>query len=180
MSPMLIPHSPPAVPRKEGQCLWVSPHLCQESARDGQPLRPPHPPKCHQAGPTESHQTVRKHNKKSAVCHQSHNGSCILAQRWVKLPRREKHVLNVDHVLSFLFSFSQQPWCMCPIVQMGKLKFREVRTLAHSYTRMVWQRHDSHPCMSGVPPLPFFFFFFFFLSFLGPYPWHTEVPRLGV
>ena len=23
-------------------------------------------------------------------------------------------------------------------------------------------------------------FFFFFLSFLGPYPWHMEVPRLGV
>ena len=26
----------------------------------------------------------------------------------------------------------------------------------------------------------FFFFFFIFLSFLGPHPWHTEVPRLGV
>ena len=26
----------------------------------------------------------------------------------------------------------------------------------------------------------FFFFFFFFWSFLGPYPWHMEVPRLGV
>ena len=25
----------------------------------------------------------------------------------------------------------------------------------------------------------FFFFFFFFLVFLGPYPQHTEVPRLG-
>ena len=24
------------------------------------------------------------------------------------------------------------------------------------------------------------FFFFFFLSFLGPHPWHMEVPRLGV
>ena len=24
-----------------------------------------------------------------------------------------------------------------------------------------------------------FFFFFFFLVFLGPHPWHTEVPRLG-
>ena len=31
-------------------------------------------------------------------------------------------------------------------------------------------------------PLPLFFFFFFFLvflSFLGPHPWHMEVPRLG-
>ena len=26
----------------------------------------------------------------------------------------------------------------------------------------------------------FKFLFFFFLSFLGPHPWHIEVPRLGV
>ena len=26
----------------------------------------------------------------------------------------------------------------------------------------------------------FFFFFFFFLVFLGPHPWHMEVPGLGV
>ena len=26
----------------------------------------------------------------------------------------------------------------------------------------------------------FFVFFFFFWSFLGPLPWHTEVPRLGI
>ena len=28
----------------------------------------------------------------------------------------------------------------------------------------------------GIP----FFFFFFFLLFLGPHPWHMEVPRLEV
>ena len=26
----------------------------------------------------------------------------------------------------------------------------------------------------------FFFFFFFFFGFLGPHPWHMEIPRLGV
>ena len=26
----------------------------------------------------------------------------------------------------------------------------------------------------------FFFFFFIFMPFLGPHPWHMEVPRLGV
>ena len=28
--------------------------------------------------------------------------------------------------------------------------------------------------------LLFFFFFFVFLPFLGPHPWHIEVPRLGI
>ena len=32
---------------------------------------------------------------------------------------------------------------------------------------------------SDVSP-SFFLFFFFFLVFLGPHPWHVEVPRLGV
>ena len=36
----------------------------------------------------------------------------------------------------------------------------------------------SRVCSMEVQGLHSFFFFFFF--FLGPYPWHMEVPRLGV
>ena len=36
---------------------------------------------------------------------------------------------------------------------------------------------ESH-CRSSC--YPFFFFFLVFLPFLGPLPWHMEVPRLGV
>ena len=46
------------------------------------------------------------------------------------------------------------------------------------------------PCLAPAPVFPvlnlsflfffFFFFFFVFLPFLGPLPWHMEVPRLGV
>ena len=37
-------------------------------------------------------------------------------------------------------------------------------------------------CTSVFKVFGFFFFFFFFLSlsFLGPHPWHMEVPRLGI
>ena len=36
------------------------------------------------------------------------------------------------------------------------------------------------PCPLQPPSFSFFFFFFIFLPFLGLYPWHMEVPRLGV
>ena len=39
-------------------------------------------------------------------------------------------------------------------------------------------KRQSHIINSTIS-LSFFFFFFFF-CFLGPYPWHIEVPRLGV
>ena len=38
------------------------------------------------------------------------------------------------------------------------------------------------PMTSRVSKFPLFFlkFFFFFFVFLGPHPWHMEVPRLGI
>ena len=40
-----------------------------------------------------------------------------------------------------------------------------------------------HPSLFRLYAIFFFFYFFFFfglfLSFLGPHPWHMEVPRLG-
>ena len=47
-------------------------------------------------------------------------------------------------------------------------------------------RHHWHVAVCGrrgvleVNDLPLPFFFFVFLPFLGPLPWHMEVPRLGV
>ena len=40
----------------------------------------------------------------------------------------------------------------------------------------------THYAIARTPILSFFFFFFFFvfLSFLGPLPWHMEVPRLAI
>jgi len=39
-----------------------------------------------------------------------------------------------------------------------------------------------HPKVGGFLSVWRFllFFFFFFFCFLGPHPWHMEVPRLGV
>ena len=44
---------------------------------------------------------------------------------------------------------------------------------------MTHQGRPLHGSRVLNPPL-FFLSFFFFVSFLGPHPWHMEVPRLGV
>ena len=53
----------------------------------------------------------------------------------------------------------------------------------HSFTHMyhcAMPFTDALTCSLIHSVLFFFLFFFGLLSFLGPYPWHMEVPRLGV
>lgn len=78
---------------------------------------------------------------------------CILAQRLVRTLRRGRHVLNVYYAFCyFLTSFSQQPWCTCPITLMWKLKLRKVEKLTQSHTVKGRQGPDSHPGVSDSSP----------------------------
>ena len=43
-----------------------------------------------------------------------------------------------------------------------------------------WQQVSSSFAPEGYTISIFSFFFFFFFVFLGPHPWHMQVPRLGV
>ena len=59
-----------------------------------------------------------------------------------------------------------------------------IRSRLHLWRSGCWR----HPARRGLVPEGsdplvtelFLFFFFVFLPFLGPLPWHMEVPRLGV
>ena len=45
---------------------------------------------------------------------------------------------------------------------------------------VVFQTMAYWRCLSVLTDTSFFVFVFVFLTFLGPHPWHMELPRLGV
>lgn len=101
---------------------------------------------------------VRKYNKNRAAHHKSQNRNYNLTQGLAKPLRRERHLSNVYNVFYYFLILFLQLWYICPIVRMGKLKLREVRKLAHSYTVKEWRGQESHPGVSdptpGAPVLP--------------------------
>ena len=119
----------------------------------------------------------------STHCSSAHMSCDVCLGDLASAPRR--CLINLNWPKGFIDQFprwfwsTDKPWGsrLCwPIKWPSFWPF----TSSHLPPSLLVQMH-THWCYPPLKPfLSQFLFFFFFLSFLGPHPWHMEVPRLGV